>query len=231
MATHFTEPGLKFLRDLTKHNDRDWFNPRKETYEQILKAPMQQLIAEINDAFLKFAPEHIRPPQKAALRIYRDIRFSANKAPYKTHVAAWWSRDGLEKTSGAGFYLSIGPKGVVIAAGSYMPDRVQLLAIRRHLAEHHAQFQALLTNPRLRKALPDFEGTPLTRPPKGFHDVPPAALSLILNRQWGLSATLPPETSLAPSLLKHVVNRFRIAAPLVAMLNEPLLAKPRRSMF
>ena len=231
MATHFTEAGIKFLRDLTKHNDRDWFNPRKETFERELKAPMYALIAEINEALLKFAPEHIRPPQKAALRIYRDIRFSANKAPYKTHVAAWWSRDGLEKTSGAGFYLSVGPKGVVIAAGSYMPDRVQLLAIRRHLVEHHAEFRKILTSKKLKTVFPEFEGATLTRPPKGFHDVPPEALSLILNRQWGISNTLPIETALAPTLLKQVVDRFKVAAPLVEILNAPLVVKPRRPMF
>jgi uncharacterized protein (TIGR02453 family) len=231
MATHFTEAGLKFLRDLTKNNEREWFTPRKELFERELKAPMATLIGEINDAFLKFAPEHIRPPQKAALRIYRDIRFSANKAPYKTHVAAWWSRDGLEKTSGAGYYVSIGPKGVVVAAGSYMPDRLQLLAIRRHLVEHHAELSKLLASKKLRTAFPEFEGARLTRPPKGFHDASPEAMELILNRQWGISSTLPVETALSSGLLKAVVDRFKIAAPMIEILNAPLIAKPRRAMF
>ena len=231
MATHFSAAGLKFLKDLSKHNDRDWFNPRKETYETELKAPMQQLITEINDGLLDFAPEHIRPPQKAALRIYRDIRFSANKAPYKTHVAAWWSRDGLEKTSGAGFYLSIGPAGVVIAAGVYMPDRVQLLAIRRHLVEHYAEFNALLASRKTRTAFEEFEGAKLTRPPKGFQDAPPEAMDLILCKQWGIATTLPAEEALKPTLRKLVLDRFKTAAPLVQILNTPLLPKARRPMF
>jgi uncharacterized protein (TIGR02453 family) len=231
MATHFTEAGLKFLKDLAKHNDRDWFQPRKEIYETELKAPMQALIGEINDALLDFAPEYIRPPQKAALRIYRDIRFSANKAPYKTYVAAWWSRDGMEKTSGAGFYLSIGPAGVVIAAGVYMPDRLQLLAIRRHLVEHHAEFRAALESRSMRNAFSEFEGAKLSRPPKGFADAPPEAMDLILCKQWGVSTTLPAEEAMTPGLKKLIVGRFKTATPTVRMLNAPLLPKARRPMF
>ena len=87
---------------------------------------------------------HVRPPQKIIMRIYRDIRFSKDKRPYKTHVSAWWVRDGLQKTSGAGFYFSVNPEEVVIAAGVYMPEREQLLAIRRYLADHHAEFRAVM---------------------------------------------------------------------------------------
>lgn len=231
MATHFTAPGLKFLKDLAKHNERDWFNPRKETFERELKTPLYALIAEINDALVDFAPEYIRPPQKAALRIYRDIRFSANKAPYKTHVASWWARDGLEKTSGAGFYVSINHERVVIAAGVYMPERTQLLAIRRHLVEHHAEFNALLSARKMRSAFEEFEGAKLTRPPKGFQDAPPEAMDLILCKQWGVSTTLPADEALKPTLRKLIVDRLRIATPMVQMLNAPLLPKARKPMF
>ncbi len=99
---------------------------------------MLAIIAELNEPMLAFAPHHVRPPQKIAMRIYRDIRFSHDKRPYKRNAGAWWSRDGLEKTSGGGYYFHIGPEGLVIAAGVYMPEREQLLAIRRHIAEHHA---------------------------------------------------------------------------------------------
>ena len=90
MPTHFTPEALKFLRGLKRNNDRAWFEDRRSVYEQHLKAPMLALAAEINSAFMDFAPDYLRPPQKAMMRIYRDIRFSADKSPYKTHVAAWW---------------------------------------------------------------------------------------------------------------------------------------------
>ena len=233
MAVHFSEDGLKFLRGLARHNDREWFGARKTVYETQLKAPLLALIAEINEALLDFAPEHVRPPQKAMMRIYRDIRFSANKAPYKTQIAAWWSRDGIDKTSGAGFYTSVGPAGVTVAAGVYAPDKVQLLAIRRHLTVHHAEFLKLVESKKMRSTFPEFEGQSMTRPPKGFAEMalPPEAMKLVMCRQWGVSTTLPVETALGPGLLKEIVSRFRLAAPMIALLNEPLQTRAKKPLF
>src|SRR6202789_4126897 len=105
---------------------------------------MLALVDEINAAMVEFAPEHVRPPHKVAMRIYRDIRFSPNKQPYKTHLSAWWSRRGMEKTSGGGFYLQISPQQVMIAAGVYMPEREQLLALRRWMSAHHESYRAMV---------------------------------------------------------------------------------------
>src|ERR1700721_614550 len=80
---------------------------------------------------------------RVMMRIYRDIRFAKDKRPYKTHVSAWWAREGLQKTSGGGFYFDVSATEVTVAAGVYMPEREQLLAIRRHLSEHHAGFPAV----------------------------------------------------------------------------------------
>ena len=230
MPTHFTPAALKFLRNLARNNDRLWFDPRKPIYERELKAPMLALIEEINHSLAKVAPDHVRPPQKIMMRIYRDIRFSKNKQPYKTHVSAWWVRDGLEKTSGAGFYFHVSPEEVVIAAGVYMPEREQLLAIRRYLAEHHAEFRALMKGKKLRLLMEENDGAPLTRAPKGFPEDHPA-IELLKNKQWGVSTRLPGETATKASLVKDVVARFRVAAPVIAMLNEPLVGKPKRPMF
>ena len=228
MPQQFTPQALRFLSSLARHNDRDWFNQRKPTYEQRLKAPMLALIEELNGQLETFAPAHVRPPHKSMLRIYRDIRFSSDKRPYKTHLAAWWARTGLEKTSGAGFYLQIGPEGVLVAAGCYMPERDQLLAIRRHLAQHHTRYETLMSRPAIRKNLTPFEGQPLTRLPKGFSGLAGTpAETLILQRQWGLSATLPAETALNPSLADTITRHFRLAAPLVDLLNEPLAPAER----
>src|ERR1700729_1415393 len=117
MGTHFSKDALKFLRGLKRNNDREWFNERKPIYEQRLKEPLLALIGEINYAMSDFAAEHLRPAPKVMMRIYRDIRFSKDKRPYKTHVSAWWAREGLEKTSGAGFYFHLSPEELLIAAG------------------------------------------------------------------------------------------------------------------
>lgn len=230
MSTHFSPEALKFLRGLKRNNDRNWFNDRKAVYEREIKAPMLALIGEINEAMLKFAPENVRLPQKAMFRIYRDTRFSADKKPYKTHQGAWWVRAGLEKTSGAGFYFHVGADDVVIAAGAYMPEREQLLAIRRHLSGHHKEYRKILASKKLLSLMKQFEGLPLTRPPKGFLPDDPA-IDLIRCRQWGVSAHLPADTATQPALLKEIVERFKVAAPMVELLNAPLIPKPRKPLF
>jgi uncharacterized protein (TIGR02453 family) len=224
MPTHFSPGALKFLRGLVRHNDRDWFAERKTIYEQELKAPMLALIEEINGGLVDFAPEHIRPAQKCMFRIYRDTRFSADKTPYKKHISAWFARQGLEKKSGGGFYFHLSGKELIIAAGVYMPEREQLLAIRNHLVENHVEYRKLFEARKLRKIMGEFDGLRLSRPPKGFPKEHPA-LDLVACRQWGVSASLPAETALQPTLRKEIVSRFRAAAPLIEFLNRPLTTK------
>ena len=232
MSTHFTPEALKFLRGLARHNDRAWFEPRRTIYERELKAPMLALIDEVNASLAGFAPDHVRPAPKCLFRIYRDTRFAADKRPYKTHVAAWWSHQGLEKTSGAGYYFHIDAKEVVVAAGAYMPEKEQLAAIRHWLLDHHTEFRKLMQRAAIRKAFTEFEGNALTRPPKGFPKEHPA-LDLIQCRQWGLAATLPASTALDPHFAATLIRHFRLAAPLVDALNTPINAAlaPRKKVL
>jgi uncharacterized protein (TIGR02453 family) len=224
MQTHFTPEALKFLRGLARNNDREWFEARRDVFERSLKAPMIALVEEINTAMEAFAPEHIRPPHKIMMRIYRDIRFSKNKQPYKTHLSAWWSRRGMEKTSGGGFYLQISPKEIMVAAGVYMPEREQLLTIRRWMSEHHKDYRASVNKLlRMKSAgFSDIDAQAPTRMPKGFAPDDPAD-ELLRAKNWGVHAMMPAEAALDPSLLKEIVRRMRAAAPLVEMLNEAIL--------
>jgi uncharacterized protein (TIGR02453 family) len=230
MATHFSNEAFKFLRGLKRNNDRIWFDARKPVYEQELKAPMLTLIGEINEAMADFAPMYVRPPQKIMMRIYRDIRFSKDKRPYKTHISAWWAREGLEKTSGGGFYFHVSPEEVFVAAGVYMPEREQLLAIRRYLAENHEEYRALMKEKKLRALMKEGDGCPLTRAPKGFPEDHPA-IDLLKRRQWTLSTSLPGEVAFKPTLAKNVIDRFKAVAPVIDLLNEPLVTKPKRPLF
>ena len=231
-AAHLRLEGLTFLRNLARHNDREWFTPRKAVFETELKEPMLAIIRKINEAMERFAPSFVRPAEKCLFRIYRDTRFSADKKPYKTHVAAWWSQQGMEKTSGAGYYFHIDAKEVVIAAGAYMPEKAQLAAIRYWLLDHHEEFRKVLRTAALRKAFSEFEGNALTRPPKGFPKDHPA-LDLIQCRQWGVSTTLPSTAALDPGFAAEIIRHFRLAAPLVDALNTPIVAAltPRKKVL
>jgi uncharacterized protein (TIGR02453 family) len=228
----FRKEGLSFLRQLARNNDREWFTPRKAVFEAELKEPMLAIIRKVSEAMEGFAPAYVRPAEKCLFRIYRDTRFSSDKKPYKTHVAAWWMPEGLEKTSGAGFYFHVDAKEVVVAAGAWMPAKDQLAAIRNWLLENHEGFRTLLQKPAVRKVFAEFEGNALTRPPKGFPCEHPA-LDLIRCRQWGLSTTLPAAEALKAEFAANLIRHFRLAAPVVEALNTPILASrtPRRKVL
>ncbi len=232
VVPYFRPEALTFLRNLARHNDREWFTPRKAEFEALLREPMLSIVRRVTDAMVDFAPDHVRPAEKSLFRIYRDTRFSNDKRPYKTHVAAWWSHQGLEKTSGAGYYFHISAKEVVVAAGAYMPEKEQLAQIRHWLLDHHAEFRKLLARPAIRKAFSEFEGNALTRPPKGFPCEHPG-MDLIRCRQWGLATTLPADAALDPRFAATVILYFRLAAPVVDALNTPIAAalKPKRKVL
>jgi uncharacterized protein (TIGR02453 family) len=223
---YFTEESLKFLRGLKRNNRREWFDPRKPLFESVLKAPMLKVIEGVTAAMTGFSPEHVRPAPKCMMRIYRDTRFSNDKTPYKTRVAAWWSRHGLEKTSGGGFYMHVSADELMIAAGVYMPEREQLMAIRNFLLTRHAELRRLLNDKKLTRLFALDHGEALTRPPKGFPADHPA-MDLLKYKQWAVFARLTVEEALSPKLVKTVVDHFRAAAPLVRLLNEPLVATPK----
>jgi uncharacterized protein (TIGR02453 family) len=231
-AAHLRPEGLTFLRNLARNNDREWFTPRKAVFEAELKEPMLAIIRKVNEAMLDFAPGYVRPAEKCLFRIYRDTRFSADKRPYKTHVAAWWMPAGFKKTSGAGFYFHVSAKEAVIAAGAWMPEKEQLAAIRHWLLDHHADFRRLLNQPAIRRTFAEFEGNALTRPPKGFPKDHPA-LDLIQCRYWGLSTTLQAAEALKPGFPAVLIRHFRLAAPVVDALNAPLFAAitPRKNLL
>jgi len=229
MSSHFTPATLKFLRGLARHNDREWFEPRRPVFEAELKAPMLALIEELNHGLAAFAPDHIRPPHKTMFRFYRDTRFSHDKRPYKDHIAAWFARRGMEKTSGAGFYFHLSAKELLIAIGVFMPQPEQLLAIRRAIADNPAEYRALLKKlmkPSGSKVpFTPVEPDALKRVPKGFSADHPAA-DLLVARNFGVHVILPTDVALSPTLGKEILQRFCAAAPLTEFLNNAINASP-----
>src|SRR5262245_45663853 len=110
----FPEEGLKFLRSLKRNNNRDWFQTHKSNYEEFVKKPMEELVLALASDFSKIAPEIVATPKASIFRIYRDTRFSKDKSPYKTHVAASFPPKGLAKHQGGGLYLHIAPTEVFL---------------------------------------------------------------------------------------------------------------------
>jgi uncharacterized protein (TIGR02453 family) len=222
VGPHFSEQAFDFLEELEHRNNREWFQEHKAVYETELKAPMLAVIDAVNAGLADFAPDYVRPAGKAMLRIYRDVRFSNDKTPYKTHLAASWPRQGLEKTGGAGFFLQVGVHGVMVAAGAYSPGPEQLRAIRDYLLDHHDQVRAVLNDEALARWTEPFDGRPLLRAPRGFPAEHPAA-DLLRVRSWAQFALLPGDAALREDFVDTVVERMRALAAFVDLLNGVLV--------
>jgi uncharacterized protein (TIGR02453 family) len=229
MFSGFSAEAIRFLRGLKKNNTREWFQARKETFEQECKAPMEALVEAVNGSLVRFAPGYMTEPKKAMFRIYRDTRFANDKTPYKTHLGAWFGLAGLEGKSAAGFYFHLSGEEFVTAGGCYMPPPDQLLAIRKHLLEHHDRYRKIESSKRFRD-LHQFEGASLSRDPKGFPKDHPAG-DLIRRKQWGWHSSIPIATAQTAQLTGEVRRRFEALAPMVDFLNEPFrVRKGARSL-
>lgn len=221
----FPAEGLKFLRDLKKNNNREWFQPRVETYKEKVRTPMLELVEALHRAMLKFAPDYVGEPPRCLYRIYRDIRFSKDKTPYKTRVDALFWRNSLKKDEGAAYYISVSPGNVFLGAGLYMPSSASLLAVRQHVAENAKEFRATFESKKVRSLMGELKGTRLTRVPKGFSAVDPAA-ELLKHRQFVLSGTLDePGLATSPRVFRELLSRIEAVTPFVEFLDHPLLKK------
>jgi uncharacterized protein (TIGR02453 family) len=222
---------VRFFRSLKRNNRREWFQPRKHLFEQHVKVPMLDLVAAINTDLAKFAPECVTEPKSAIFRIYRDTRFSADKTPYKDHIAASFSRRGGERLGTGGFYFSVSQDVIEVAAGLWHPDRDVLLAVRNHIAETHQELSRILGDKKARKLAGELKGDALSRSPKGFDPSHPAA-EFIRMKDWVLDVRLEADLATTPRLHSAIVERFRAMAPVLQYLNRPLLArKPARDLL
>lgn len=222
----YSSAALDFLRKLKRNNRRSWFQPRKEIYEREIKLPTLALIDAINIELMRFAPRYATPAARAMLRIYRDTRFSANKAPYKNHVSVLFPRAGAGRTSGACFYFHFTAEELLIFAGVWNPPSDELRMIRAFLAAHHDELRPILRASKLREFFGEMQGEQLTRLPAGFAKDHPAA-ELLRGKQWYLECTLPARAITRPNLKDEIVERFRAGAPFVEFFNQPLLARAR----
>jgi uncharacterized protein (TIGR02453 family) len=221
---------IRFFRSLKRNNRRDWFQPRKHLYEQHVKAPMLDLVTALNGELVKFAPQFVTDPNKALFRIYRDIRFSADKTPYKTHAAASFWRRGADHTGAGGFYFSVSHDQIEIAGGIYHPSPETMLLVRSHIVENYPELRRILANKKARKLVGELQGDELTRAPKGFDPQHPA-LDLIKKKDWILDVALDSSVATTPRLYREILDRFRAMAPLIEFLNRPLVGRkpPRES--
>jgi uncharacterized protein (TIGR02453 family) len=217
----FTPKTLSFLRSLKRNNDREWFRARKDQYDAHVKAPMVSLIEQLARDFQAFAPELVATP-KCIYRIYRDTRFSDDKTPLKTQIAASFRWRGLDRHQGAGLYIEVAPQWVWVGGGMYAPETAQLAAVREHIAAHYRQLEAIVESPGFRRAVGRLEGERLQRVPRGYDKSHPAA-EYLRHRQFLAGKEYPATFACSPKFYSGVLGVYRQVAPLVRFLNEPFL--------
>ena len=223
----FSSEAIQFFRGIARNNNREWFLPRKPVFEREVKQPMYELVGRLNTAMARFAPEYRTEPAKAVYRFYRDTRFSKDKSPYKTHIAASFRHRQLGgEGGGAGFYFAVSHKEVAVGGGMYMPAPETLLAVRQHVAEHHAEFRKLLASKAVKTLFGEVHGEQLTRVPKGFCAEHPAA-DLLRYKQLYLYVELPAELATSARLEGEIVTRFKAMTPFLEFLNAPLPKEKR----
>jgi uncharacterized protein (TIGR02453 family) len=223
-APRFTSESLRFLRALKRNNRREWFAAHRDDYEAHVRQPMADIIARLADDFRAFGPEFVASPKTSMYRIYRDMRFSENKAPYKTHVAANFPSRGLPKHEGAGLYFHVSPDEVWIGGGMYAPQPSQLHAVREHIAANATRLRTLIESPAFRRDVGTLEGERLQRVPRGFPRDHEAAEYLKF-RQFLAGREFEPAFATSPRFYGGLVAVFKGVAPLLRFLNEPLVKK------
>jgi uncharacterized protein (TIGR02453 family) len=220
-APRFPADGVKFLRALKRNNRRDWFQHRKEQYEALVRAPMIAVVEQLATDMRAFAPEVVVDPKRAVFRVYRDTRFSEDKTPYKTHIAASFPWRGLQRGQGAGLYFHIAPTEVWIGGGMYAPDTSQLQALREHVAKNHRRLRSIVESGVFKRMFKALEGEQLQRVPRGF-DKDHEAADYLRRRQFLAVRELPGSLAVDAKFYPTLLATFRAAAPLVRYLNEPL---------
>ena len=218
----FTAKSVTFLRALKRNNNREWFRGRKAEYEQHVRAPMIEVLSRLSTDFQSFAPELISDPKVSLFRIYRDTRFSSDKTPLKTAIAAHFPSRHFAKNLGAGLYFEIAPAWVWIGGGMYMPSTTDLHAIRNQITSTHPRLHRLVTAPVFKKTVGELTGDRLTRVPVGYSKDHPAARYLQFKQFIG-ACEYEAAFATSPRFYPELLRVFKAVTPLVRFLNTAIL--------
>jgi uncharacterized protein (TIGR02453 family) len=227
--TGFRPEAIQFLVDLADNNARDWFQPRKAEYERLLKEPLEALCVALDEELRARSLPLRADPARSPFRIYRDTRFSKDKSPYKTHVAAsfGWADDGeaggarshSENVHASGGYFHLQPGEIYVGGGVWHPDPTWLRAFRDRIVDDYDSFRAIVEAPAFREAFGSVsdDGESLKRVPPGYPADHPAA-DLLRKKNVTFGRRLSDDEAMSPRLPAVIADTFAIATPLLRYL-------------
>ena len=226
----FRPEAIQFLADLAANNDRAWFRPRKAEFERLLKTPLEDLCVALESEFrARDIPLHA-DPAKSPFRIYRDTRFSKDKSPYKTAVAAsfGWAGDSAEAAAGrshtenvhaSGGYFHLQPGEIYVGGGVWHPDPSWLKAFRDRVANRTNELKAIIEAPEFVEAFGSVsdDGESLKRVPPGYPPDHPAA-DLLRKKNVTFGRRLADDDAFSPRLPSILADAFATGTPLLRYL-------------
>lgn len=218
-GTYFTPELFRFLAELGAHNERAWFEANRDRYRTAVQEPLLRFIADFAPQLKAISPHFVadpRPQGGSMFRIHRDVRFSPDKSPYKTHAAAQFRHRAARDVHAPGFYLHLEPGGCFVGVGIWHPDAPTLAAIRRALVADPAGWQRA-TEDRAFARVFALGGDALKRPPQGFDPSHPLIEDL-KRKDFVAMASLSEERVMAPEFLGTFTSLCRAATPFMRFL-------------
>lgn len=221
---YFTKEFLEFFRALEKNNSTEWFRENKSWYEAVVKTPFYKLVEEMIQRIHLNDPKVAITPNDAIFRINRDIRFSKDKSPYKTHVSALISREGRKSKEAPGFYIQLSAHEMTVAGGAYMVEKENLHKIRTKIARSPKEFEKLLKQPDFKKKFDTLQGETNKILPKEFQTV--AKLQpLIANKQFFYMAEMPAKNITGNLLPDVLMDYYKAGRAINSFLREAMYGK------
>ncbi|MBL4586762.1 MAG: DUF2461 domain-containing protein [Flavobacteriales bacterium] len=211
---YFTEDYLNFFKDLAANNNRDWFQANKKRFEASVKDPFLAFVAEIIDRTTKIDKRFEADPKKAVYRIYRDVRFSKDKTPYKMNMSAVIAPGGRKEGIGIpGMYLEMGAEHFRFYCGLYAPEKEVLYQVRQYIIKHSAQLNKLVSDKVFVDKFGELRGDKNKMLPKEFKEAAQKQ-PFVFNKQFYFFASLPPETILREDFGELVMEYFEDSEPM-----------------
>jgi uncharacterized protein (TIGR02453 family) len=208
---------LDFLRDLQRNNNKEWFHANKARYETEKKL-LQQLVQHYIDQVGTFYNLEGVAPKDCTYRINRDVRFSANKAPYKNNMG-FSLEEGGKKTGNAGFYLHIQPGNEsFLASGAYAPSKEELAAIRQEIDYNGQELKNILENKSFKALFPKLEGQELKTSPKGYTQ-DNEHIQLLRKNQLYVWHKYSDKEILAPNFIETSIEHMKVLLPFALWIN------------
>lgn len=211
----------RFFIELAPNNNKEWFDANRQRYVSNIKEPFEAFVADVITQIAKHEPKLNISPREAIFRINRDVRFSKDKAPYKSRMSAVVAAGGRKDQSSGGIYFELGPENVAFYGGQYNPDRDQLQRIREHIAANLEPFRKLRTAKAFVAHFGTVQGERNKIVPKEFKAVLEQE-PLIANKQFYFMAELDPKLVTSPKLLDVLMEHYRAMKPMNDLLAAAL---------